>query len=70
MMHKYKQQIYKKASGLSYGDGMKAILDEFKSKKESRSISHAQQRGTAGGSDKQKGLINDFTYERPIEEVK
>lgn len=71
LLYKHREEIYKKASGLTYGDGMKAVLDEFKSKKESKNVSRAQRSGGSGGSEKSmKGLINDILFEKPVEEEK
>lgn len=64
VMRAYKEEIFKKASGLTYSDGMKAVLDDFKntkSKSSGSAITKAQRRGTTGGSDKSnKGLLNSL----------
>ena len=71
LMAELKEEIFKKSSGLTYDDGMKAILDEFKSKKEKTPIAKAQKRGTTANSpDTQKGLIDSILYTKPKEEVK
>lgn len=71
LMFKVKEKIFKKSSGLTYNDGMKAILDEFKSKDKSNPVVKAQQRSrsTAGG-DTQKGLIDSMLYTKPKTENK
>lgn len=59
-MAEYRDEISKKAGGRSYGDGVRDILDEFKVKKEDRSINRAQQRGSDGSSNNSKDLIKGF----------
>ncbi len=71
LMAALKEEIFKKSSGLTYDDGMKAILDEFKSKKKDTPAAKAQKRGTtANNQDTQKGLIDSILYTKPKEEVK
>lgn len=62
MMRAYKEQIYKKASGLTYNDGMKAILDDYKtqSSKQGSSITKAQKRGSSTGGDESRGLLSSI----------
>jgi hypothetical protein len=60
MMYKRRDDIYKKASGKTYGDGIKSILDEFSVKKEDSAISRAQQMGSSAGSEGGDGLIADL----------
>ena len=48
---------------------MKAVLDEFKNKKEARNVSRAQRSGGSGGSEKSMaGLIADVLYTKPEKE--
>jgi hypothetical protein len=55
----YKEELYKKASGRTYSEGVGAVLDDYKSKKESSgtSLAKAQKRGQSGGSDSAKDLV-------------
>ena len=60
MMMEYKETIYKKSSGLNYNDGMAAVLNDFKAKKDrtgNAPIVGAQKRGSVGSSDKSQGLL-------------
>lgn len=67
----FKEEIFKKSTGLTYNDGMKAIIDEFKSGNKKNPIVSAQKRGTLGDKDKsQKGLIDSVLYTKPVEEKK
>lgn len=68
MMWFNRDQISKKASGKSYSDGIKSVLDEFSSKKEKDTIARAQQKGSSGGSSKSKGLINDLLFSKKEKE--
>lgn len=61
----FKEEIFKKSTGLNYGDGMKAVLDEFKSKKDNVNVSRIQSKGGSVGSNKSEGLIADILYEAP-----
>jgi hypothetical protein len=73
MLHEYKEEIYKKASGLTYSDGLKSVLDDFKGKKEekgSTAITRAQRKGSSGGSDATQGLIASMLYEKPKTKAK
>ena len=68
LMAAYKEKIFKKSTGLTYNEGMKAILDEFKSKGTKESlIAKAQKRGSAGSTEGSKGLIDSILYEAPKE---
>jgi hypothetical protein len=55
-----KKEIFKKSSGLSYSDGLKAALEEYDSKKENKSHAKAQKNGTSGSSQSSKELISGF----------
>lgn len=71
LMSAVKKEIFKKSSGLTYNDGMKAVLDEYKSKKQQSPAVVAQKRGTsANNEDTQKGLIDSILYTKPKEEAK
>lgn len=59
-MLEYREEISKKTSGRSYSDGVGDILKDYKSKKEDKSITKAQQRGSSGSSDNSKDLIQGF----------
>ncbi len=65
----YKEKIFTKASGLTYSDGLKAALDEYKSKPKSDTVAKAQ-RGRAGGKASSDKLIEGLLYEKPKEEIK
>lgn len=60
LMSKLKEQIFKKASGLTYNDGLKAVLDEFKIKKKKDGINVAQKRGTQGSPDSSLNMIDEI----------
>jgi hypothetical protein len=71
LMNEFKEQIFKKSTGLTYNDGMKAVIDEFKKGNKKNPIAGAQKRGTMGNKDKsQMGLIDSVLYEKPKEENK
>ncbi len=61
MMEAYFDEISKKTSnGSSYSDGVRSVVDEFKSRPDKSSgadIVKAQKKGTAGGADASKGLM-------------
>lgn len=68
LMAATKEKIFKKSTGLTYSDGLKAITDEFKSASEKDSpISEAQKRGTAASKKGTEGLIADILYNKPKE---
>lgn len=72
LMAAYKEQIFKKSTGLTYSEGIKAVVDEFKSinKGKDDQIANAQKRGSSGSSEGIKGLIADILYEKPKKEIK
>lgn len=70
LMAEVKETIFKKSSGLTYNDGIKAILDEFKSNPKEDTIAKAQSRGGAASAGGQDGLIRSILMEKPIEEKK
>lgn len=56
----YKPEVYKKATGLTFSDGLKAATEDFDQKKKASSgsaMTKAQKRGTSGSSDGTKGLL-------------
>lgn len=66
-----KEEIFKKATGLTYNDGIKSILDDYKSKKKDSPVIGAQKRGTiANNPNSQKGLIDSILYTKPKEKEK
>jgi hypothetical protein len=67
LMAANKEIIFKKSSGLTYSDGLKAIVDEFKSQPKDNAIARAQTRGSSGSAEGSKGLIADLLYEAPKE---
>jgi len=67
LMHEYKDKIFSKASGLTYSDGIKAMVDEFKSKPKPNRIAEAQTKGTAGSTDSSRKLIEGLLTEAPKE---
>ena len=57
----YKPEVYKKATGLTFSDGLKAATEDFDQKKKengSTAMTKAQKRGTSGSSDGSKGLLS------------
>ena len=67
----YKKEIHSKASGLTYDDGVKAILDEFNVNKQEKSKDRAPASGSSSvKSSTQNGLIADILYSSPIEDKK
>ena len=63
----FKEEIFKKATGKTYSDGIKSVLNEFETKK--TNIAMAQKRGTsATGADTQRGLIDSVLYTKPKQE--
>lgn len=69
LMAKVKEKIFKKSSGLTYNDGLGAVLGEFKTKQKANPVVKAQSRGTAA-ADGSKGLIDAILYEAPQEDDK
>lgn len=69
LMKRFKEQIFKKASGKTYADGMKAILDEFKLREKDNPVLRAQRKGSAGASDNSKDLIESILFEKSKEKV-
>lgn len=67
LMKRFKENIYKKASGKTYADGMKAILDEFKIREKDNPIVRAQRKGSSGASDNSKDLIDSILFEKSKE---
>jgi hypothetical protein len=67
LMAANKEIIFKKSSGLTYSDGLKAVVDEYKSKPKESSVAGAQKRGSSGSAEGSKGLIEDLLYEAPTE---
>lgn len=63
-----KEEIFKKASGKTYNDGVKAILEEFKSKPKENAVAKAQQRRSAASEDSQDALIRSVLTEKPIKQ--
>ncbi len=60
----FKEEIFKKATGKTYSDGIKSVLNEFETKK--TDLAMAQKRGTsATGADTQRGLIDSVLYTKP-----
>jgi ribosome-associated toxin RatA of RatAB toxin-antitoxin module len=57
LMHEYKDKIFSKASGLTYSDGLKAVVDEFKSKPKPNRIAEAQTKGSTGSTGGSNKLI-------------
>lgn len=68
LMFAYKEKIFKKASGLTYSDGLKAVLDDYKSKPKADTFAKAQRSktGSTASSDK---LIEGILYEKPKEKT-
>lgn len=63
----FKEEIFKKATGKTYSDGIKSVLSEFETKK--ADLAMAQKRGTsATGADTQRGLIDSVLYTKPTKE--
>ncbi len=62
----YKPQVYKKATGLTFSDGLKAATEDFdsKSKDSGSPMTKAQKRGTSGGSDGSKGLLGSLLSDK------
>lgn len=58
LMAEIKEIIFKKSSGLTYNDGIAAVLKDFKSKPKADQIAKAQSRGTAASAVSQDGLIS------------
>lgn len=71
LMYKMRDELSKKASGLSFSDGMEAVLDEFKNKNEKKGLSTARKSGTRGSSNAlNNDLLGDILYEAPKEDKK
>lgn len=69
LMSRLKEQIFKKASGLTYSDGLKAVLDEFKTKVEKDPVANAQKRGGTGSpANSGDDLIESILYGDTVEE--
>jgi hypothetical protein len=67
----YLSEIGKKAGGPTHSDGIKSVLDDYKSKKSKNgdgTFANAQKRGTSGGNDGARGLLADLLYEAPVED--
>jgi len=63
----YREEIYKKSSGLTYSDGLKAAIDAFEKNEENNTAStltKAQRRGTSGSASTQQGLISALTSDK------
>jgi len=70
LMATFKEKIFKKASGLTYNDGIKSVLDEFSVKQKESPVVKAQQRGSIASAGVQDALINGLLYEKPEEDKK
>lgn len=66
LMSAYKEKIFTKASGLTYSDGLKAVLDNFKSKPKTDTVAKAQ-RGSTDSTESSNELIEGLLYEAPKE---
>lgn len=61
MMRLYKEEIYKKSSGLNYNDGIGAVLNDYKAKNKktgTNPVVAAQRKGSIASSDKSEGLLS------------
>jgi hypothetical protein len=59
----YKPEVYKKATGLTFSDGLKAATEDFDKKQKQNgesAMTKAQKRGTSGSSDGSKGLLSSL----------
>jgi hypothetical protein len=68
----FREEIYKKAAGLKYEDGMKAIVEEFtkSAKSKSENLTHARKQGSAVSGDVSSLLIEDLLYTKDVEDEK
>jgi hypothetical protein len=60
-----KEEIFKKATGLTYSEGIKAVMDEYKSKDKGSRIAKAQKRGSMASAGGHKGLIDELLGSAP-----
>lgn len=67
LMAEVKEIIFKKSSGLTYNDGIKAILDEFKATPKENTVAKAQSRGSAASAGGQDALINSILSDKVVE---
>lgn len=71
IMAEIKEALFKKATGRTYSDGIKTVVDEFKARpKNDKGITKAQTRGTAASAEGSKGLIDSILFEKPKEKDK
>lgn len=70
LFKRFKEQIFKKASGKTYADGMQAVLDEFKVREKDNPVVRAQRKGSSGASDNSKDLIESILFEKTKEKQK
>lgn len=70
LMSYFKEEIFKKASGLTYNDGIKSVLDEYSLKQKENPVIKAQQRGSIASAGVQDALIEGLLFEKPKKEEK
>lgn len=68
LMAAFKESIFKNATSKTYSDGLKAMVNEFKSQPKANNIAKAQIKGSQGSSEGSKGLIAQLLYDSPDKE--
>jgi hypothetical protein len=65
VLAEFKDEIFKKATGLTYSDGIKSVFQDHEDKKDNgRAIATSQRQGSVGKSD-DDALINAILYSKP-----
>lgn len=63
-----RDKIYSKATGKTYSDGIKAVLEDYKSKGKDDVVAKAQKRGSVSSGEGSNKLVNGLLYEAPTKE--